>query len=126
MFYVCYDLVSHRNGMDDFLFQDASQVHICLWSFYPKSFSFKSILQKDFVFINICTYFSIVGTVSGFFPLAILGVCLAGTSAILDQKTADISKSKDLQGVNKKLTSMKDAVDAATAGISKLDVGLTL
>jgi len=77
---------------------------------------------------KICT---IVRTVSGFFPLAILGVCLAGTTAILDQKTANDSKSKDLQGVNKskdlqdvnkKLKSMKDAVGAATAGISKLDI----
>ena len=80
------------------------------------------------------TYFSIGGTESGCFPLAILGVCLAGTLAILDQDTADdskskdlqgVNKSKDLQGVNKKIKSMKDAVGAVTAGISTLDVGLT-
>jgi len=70
-----------------------------------------------------------VGTASGNFPLAILGVCLAGTSAILnddkkDQKrtgSAGGSKSKDLKGVNKKLKSLKDAAEAVTAGISELD-----
>ena len=66
-----------------------------------------------------------MGGVSGFFPLTILGVCLAGTSAILNQDTADVSNSNDLNSVNKKLKSMKDAVDATTAGISKVDVGST-
>ncbi len=56
-------------------------------------------------------------------------MCLAGTSAILDQKTADDSKSKDFQGgkkkgKKKKQKSRKNAADAATAGLSKLDVGL--
>ncbi len=93
--------------------------------------------------ININTYFRIVGGVSGFLPLTILGVCLAGTSAILDQDTAKDrrkkelqsvntklvslkdtvdSQSKDQQKVNKKLKSMKDTVEAVRAGITKLDV----
>ncbi len=37
-----------------------------------------------------------MGGVSGFFPLTLLGVCLAGTSAILDQGTADVSNSEDV------------------------------
>ena len=74
--------------------------------------------------ININTCFSIVGGVSGFFPLTILGVCLAGTSAILDQDTAKDSRTTELQSVNTKLVSMKQAVDAVTAGMSKIEVGL--
>ncbi len=84
-------------------------------------FNFKqhdSIERLSYLLICIHANFSIVGGVSGFFPLTILGVCLAGTSAILDQDTSDDSKAEDLK-------SMKNAVDAATTGMSKLDVGLT-
>ena len=72
--------------------------------------------------INKNTYFRIVGGVSGLFPLTILGVCLAGTSAILDQDTAKDSRTNELQSVNTKLVSMKDTVEAVRKGIAKLDV----
>ena len=70
---------------------------------------------------------------------------MAGTSDIFDQDTAEDSRtkelqsvntklesmknavdsqSKDLQKINTKLESMKDAVDAVTAGLSKVEVGL--
>ena len=49
---------------------------------------------------------------------------MAGTSAILDQDTAEDSRTTELQSVNTKLVSMKQAVDAVTAGMSKIEVGL--
>ena len=70
---------------------------------------------------------------------------MAGTSAILDQDTAEDrrkkelhsvntklvsmkdtvdSQSKDLQKVNKKLKSMNDTVEAVGDGITKLDVSM--
>ena len=71
---------------------------------------------------------------------------MAGTSAILDQDTAKDSRtkkelqsvdtklesvkdavdsqSKDVQKVNKKLKSVKDTVDTVTGGMSRVEVSL--
>ena len=78
-------------------------------------------------------YFSVVGGISGFFPLTILGLCLAGTAGILDQGGPRKDKSNDLKDVNegisslgkdvKKLTNLQDVV---TATLASLEVGSDL